>query len=99
MSASNWAICPACKANELAKQETLRKQVEEAYGKIPLADWELLRAQAEVPTVPRLDQTFREDYEIYGASTGVVTVSYSGHCKVCKSGLDFTSEHPIRMAP
>lgn len=32
---------------------------------------------------------FREDYEIYGAETGVVTVSYSGACCLCGLSLCF----------
>ena len=33
--------------------------------------------------------------EFYGATEGVVTVSYSGHCGVCGLNLDFSEEHPF----
>ena len=38
---------------------------------------------------------FREDYEIYGAETGVVTVSYSGVCRQCGLSLHFEDRKPI----
>ena len=38
---------------------------------------------------------FREDYEIYGAETGTVTVSYHGECQRCGLKLVFESTHPI----
>lgn len=38
---------------------------------------------------------FREDYSIYGAETGTVTVEYRGECQRCGLVLEFTSEHPI----
>lgn len=43
------------------------------------------------------NQTFREDYEIYGAEEGVVNVSYSGHCKECSTGVDF--EYTVQFWP
>lgn len=38
---------------------------------------------------------FREDYSIYGAETGTVTVEYRGECHRCGLVLEFTTEHPI----
>ncbi len=38
---------------------------------------------------------FREDYEVYGAETGTVTVEYNGECQRCGLKLSFTTEHPI----
>jgi hypothetical protein len=34
-------------------------------------------------------RTFREDYEIYGAAEGAVTVDYCGDCHVCGLSLSF----------
>lgn len=54
---------------------------------------------AECPRcVANLDadaRTFREDYEIYGAETGTVTVSYRGECQRCNLLLEFETTHPI----
>jgi hypothetical protein len=41
------------------------------------------------------DTRFREDYEIGGAETGTVTVSYRGECQQCGLLLEFKAEHPI----
>lgn len=40
---------------------------------------------------------FREEYGIYGAETGTVTVEYSGECQRCGLVLKFTDLHPIPM--
>lgn len=49
------------------------------------------------PIVPEVDEelyrTFREDYEFYGADEGVVTASYSGHCRKCGLETDFEHAH------
>ena len=34
-------------------------------------------------------QTFREDYEIWGAEEGFIEVNYSGTCRACGLHLDF----------
>ena len=42
-----------------------------------------------------VDKNFREDYEFYGAETGVVTVVYSGRCVECGYGVSFEDQVPI----
>jgi hypothetical protein len=39
--------------------------------------------------------TFREDYEIYGAEDGTVTVTYSGSCQSCGLSLSFRDDREI----
>ncbi len=41
------------------------------------------------------EYNFREDYEIYGAETGIVKVRYGGHCTSCDSGVDFQFEKAV----
>jgi hypothetical protein len=94
MSASNWAICPRCAARAKVVTETAEAAPFADYGKIPVAEFDERRAQ--IPVIDREDfRTFREDYEIYGAETGTVKVSYGGSCEVCGLELSFTEEKPI----
>lgn len=58
------------------------------------------RAKIELAGLPPDDcvdpykfETFREDYEIYGAEDGTIVVDYSGWCQVCHIGLDFNTHH------
>jgi len=103
MSADNWAACPRCKDNKVDKVAELEKQMEEAYGKVALhvyRDMEqalvVARAEAEKgDSGYSRDNTFREDYEIYGAEKGVITVSYGGSCTVCGLRLEFQEDHPF----
>jgi len=46
-------------------------------------------------TPNNMGETFREDYEIYGAEDGTVMVSYHGQCGECKTKLEFKHEHVI----
>jgi hypothetical protein len=66
------------------------------YGVVPLAEFEAARTAAmEMPTDEEGFRTFREDYEIYGASIGTINVTYSGYCEKCSLGLDFTDKRPF----
>lgn len=77
MSADNWADCPRC-------TETIMAPVRAAYGKVSADEYVRLLAEAR----KRMDgSTFREDYEFYGAETGVLTISYRGVCTVCGLSL------------
>jgi hypothetical protein len=65
-----------------------------SYGKVPAGEFD--QARAAVEPVREADYaTFREDYEIVGARTGVVTVAYSGSCATCGLALHFSEEKPI----
>lgn len=96
MSASNWAICPRCRRAEEARIADLQDDARVAYGVVPSDEYEAMRAMAAVPINLHALQTLREDYEIWGAETGTVNVSYGGHCQECGLGLDFkfTREFP-----
>jgi hypothetical protein len=96
VSADNWAVCPECLKQAYAEHEELQGQVVDSYGKIPIEEFDALRAKvAEGVDVESL-KTFREDYEIYGAETGIIKVRYSGTCQACKCGVDFEFEKPVK---
>jgi hypothetical protein len=84
MSADNWAICPRCLRREEARLSDLQRRTAEAYGVLPVAEFDAMRAEANRPIDTAKLTTFREDYEIYGAEEGHVVVSYSGSCSTCK---------------
>lgn len=97
MSASNWAKCPRCQRALDGTVKTLAKRLADAYGNVPAAEYtELQNKLAEATAhAARGHATFREDYEIYGAETGTVTVGYSGSCGECGLSLSFNEEKPI----
>ena len=94
MSADNWATCPRCvKRAEVAKAAQAAKAAA-SYGKV--SEREYAEAIAAIKDVrPEDCQTFREDYQIYGAADGAVTVDYSGHCGTCGLSLSFKETKPI----
>jgi len=94
MSASNWDICPRCvhRAAQAADREA--DALRARYGHVPLDEFEAARAAIQ-PASRENYRTLREDYEIYGASTGTVTVSYGASCETCGLALEFTDKHPF----
>ena len=82
MSANNWAVCPACLARVEAEKEGQRAATAEAYGKVPVEEFDALRSEASKPIDRERLRTFREDWEI-GVDEDSVIVSYTGACSVC----------------
>lgn len=97
MSADNWAKCPRCQKALDGTVDILTRRLADEYGTIPVADYtELQNRLAEaVVKAKKGSATFREDYEIYGAEDGEVTVSYGGSCRECGLSLSFTDKHTI----
>jgi hypothetical protein len=97
MSADNWAHCPRCTQQGQAKLDERGATVNAQYGKIPVDEFDEARRQyaAVVLKFEQRERTFREDYEVHGAKTGIVTVEYAGHCTKCKLSLNFTDVHTI----
>lgn len=95
MSADNWAVCPRCLSREEKRKAELKVRARAAYGVMPIEEFDVLRAEADEPIDIQKLHSFREDYEIYGADEGTVTVVYAGSCKVCSLALKFEEYHPI----
>lgn len=97
MSADNWTTCPRCTKRGLARLEDEKKKVEAIYGVVPVEKYEKFRD--ELADNQRLfgsrPDSFREDYEIYGADIGEVTVRYAGSCQDCGLTLEFVERYPI----
>jgi hypothetical protein len=97
MSADNWAHCLRC--SKAAEAELVRHEEEviASYGTIPMEQFD--RARADLVTrrkeFEQREETFREDYEIFGAEDGLVQVHYSGQCTSCGLALKFVDHHPI----
>jgi len=99
MSADNWAACPNCLNIRKAAVKAAQAELDASYGSISLREYKAKEA-AVAAARRELDEweyrpTFREDWEIYGAETGTVSVDYSGSCSTCGYGTHFTYEHPI----
>lgn len=93
MSASNWTPCPRCSAEKQAEKDRQKKAAQEAYGKVPVEEFDRLRAIADEEVV--LETTVREDYEFYGFDEGKVIASYAASCQSCGLSLTFRDEHDV----
>lgn len=106
MSADNWAPCPHCR--ELLEGEvaltiqSLEKSLKEAYGTLPVDEYMALVGQTREKVSAqnarleaRRDDTFREDWDVYGVEDGVVTMEYAGRCSICGYGGTGTLEVPL----
>jgi hypothetical protein len=97
MSASNWANCPRCLKQAREKLAAERDEIMAAYGEIPAEDFHARMAALKDP-YPSDFATFREDYEIHGASQGVVHVDYGGGCEACGLRLNFNEAHDLPVS-
>ena len=91
MSADNWTQCPRCQVDDESRQDALIKIANDAYGRVSPDEYEIARQNALHPDFE--EDTFREDYEFYGAELGVVRYTYSGECTVCGLEVEFNGEH------
>lgn len=98
MSADNWARCPRCWHRKNKDLMERWAKLNASYGQIPLEEFDETRAELNFETegLENMKETFREDYEFYGAEDGIVQVSYSGQCTVCSLALKFEESHPIQ---
>lgn len=95
MSADNWTTCPRCKRRAEEADRKHAAKVAEAYGKVPLDEWDRMRAEPVPEGTSELQELFREDYEFYGAEDGEVVADYSGSCAACGLSIHFTHRHQI----
>lgn len=98
MSADNWTRCPRCDAKALAALEKKTEDVDAAYGKVPVDEFDAMRAQLAVDSdaITKMRATFREDYSFVLADN-VLVARYRGSCGVCKLKVDFDAEHPFKI--
>ena len=97
MSADNWTQCPRCLKRRGMEIENKQTQLDASYGKVPLDRFDRMRGELETLKSDRVDETFREDYEICGADEGVVEVSYRGSCGICNLRMEFKHSHEIDL--
>jgi hypothetical protein len=101
VSADNWARCPRCTAWELARLDSETVKIQQLYGAVSVEEFNKASDALadDRAAFERRSANFREDYEIYGAESGSVTVSYSGSCEDCGLSLHFQEEHEIPLEP
>jgi hypothetical protein len=95
VSASNWASCPRCAGRAAAEAAERAQDVTGAYGRVPADEYLSVLAEVNNASAAKPAETFREDYEICGAETGTLTISYGGSCQECGLSLNFQHEIPF----
>ena len=95
MSADNWAQCPRCKARHQQALKDMRTKFAALYGTVPIEEFEQHRDLLATTEATKLQETLREDYEIYGAEDGVVEVRYACTCKTCGLASEFRYSHTL----
>lgn len=100
MSADNWTICPRCAARENERLAEAEKAVADAYGKIPVAEFDAKRQEARRRD---LEFTLREDYHIgiYPSTDGgfKFEIGYAAGCTACGFDHDFKHSVPMEANP
>lgn len=99
MSANNWTQCPRCYVTNLTKAKELDKAASEAYGKVPVEQFDELRDKARsfreaIVTDDKFSSSLREDWDL-GIHKGKFYVSYGASCSTC--GFEFRYKHEETM--
>lgn len=97
MSADNWTYCPRCTEKGEAQLAAHENTVNMLYGTVPVEQFDEARLglAEQITAHGNRGRTFREDYDFYGAETGVLTVDYAGECTKCGLKLKFNEQHPV----
>ena len=101
MSADNWAVCPMCYAGATTKRDEARRVAAEAYGKVPVEEFDRLRAEGDCEIDTEDLRTFREDWDIgvydceANRPSSHMLVSYEAQCSVCGLKVDFKHEQRV----
>ena len=96
MSADNWTKCPRCKKQQDQSLAASKARVDEAYGRVPVEQFDRMRRDYEDLRADGRPTTLREDWEI-GADDegeGEFFVSYRASCPC---GFSFKFERTIQM--
>jgi hypothetical protein len=104
VSADNWAKCPRCTDSKQAEIDRLTEEMNESYSKVSVEKFmglnkQLLAAKDAAFRAQNASETFREDYEIYGAEDGEIKIRYSGYCTECKLQVKIDVDHPFYPEP
>lgn len=92
------AVVPRCLRQARAEREQLERQVTQAYGVVPVDEFDALRARAAVPLDEESLRTFREDYEIgVDGGEGRFFLVYRGGCRVCQLSHRFRHEEQLAL--
>lgn len=100
MSADNWTTCPKCSKETRDRYERLYERISIGADLLPPGEFAALRealAECSADVTRKQFDTFREDYEIFGADGGEVHVTYRGRCTKC--GLETKLEMAKRFWP
>lgn len=91
MGADRYSVCPKCTHLENQSIEAEERAVNDAYGKVPIENFEQMRANLAAHKASEMPATFREDWEIGSPeSDGQLDLHYTGSCGEC--GLNFKLE-------
>jgi hypothetical protein len=97
MSADNWARCPKCQDKHDKEWALKVKKVESLYGKVSAE--EFIKARETIREKPKLEETFREDYEIGLDKDGTFSVGYVGGCTYKGCGFKVSYSYKKEVFP
>lgn len=87
MSADNWAVCPVCLDAAITAKEERQRIAREAYGAVPIEEFDRLRREAAPPVDREACRTFREDWDFHLGQNGTLSYDYRGSCEECGANV------------
>ena len=91
MGVDRYSPCPKCVADFHVALRLHEAELEAAYGKVPAAEYEILKAK--IPTIP--EETLDEVWSIGVSLPATFNIIYECWCKACH--FTFTFGHSEQM--
>ena len=93
MSASNWIVCPRCKADDAARRKRHEELIGKSYGNVSQERYAKLCQ--DLKDWPEPAEEMREDWELGMSEDGTFFVSYRCVCGEC--GFEHRFQHEEKV--
>lgn len=96
MGADRYSVCPRCESRKDRQMSADVSRLADAYGRLPLVEFDALRSEIEAYAAAEIPQTLREYYEFTPpVGDGVLGIEYHADCGVCQLGFKISEERTL----
>lgn len=97
MNVMNFLACPNCKQIQKDRDSDAQKELDALYGQIPQEEWAAKRDEVMNRESASLKPSLREQYDLFGADAGKLTLNYRCNCSVCGMSYSYSVEQDIPL--
>lgn len=96
MGADRYSTCPRCQSRKDRQVTDNNARLADAYGRLPLPEFDKLRAEIETFAADPVPQTLREVYEfVPPIDDGELRIVYTAWCQTCDLRAEIDETRPL----